>query len=105
LGPLTSGDPGTSGLALDPAARQLVLIEGKLFNRLSAGVKNAPYYDQAARSVACIAEILRRAGREPEAMDALSLLIVAPHARVDDGVFAWDTSVDSIRRKVRRRVE
>ena len=73
LGHFTIGDPGTAGLNLLPDARQLVVIEGKLFNRLSAGVKNAPYYDQAARSVACIAEVLRRAGREPEAMDDLAL--------------------------------
>ena len=105
IGHFTVGDPGTAGLNLLPDARQLVVIEGTLFNRLSAGVKNAPYYDQAARSVACVAEILRRAGREPEAMDDLSLLVVAPQARVDDGIFAWDTTADAIRRKVRRRVE
>ena len=38
-------------------------------------------------------------------MDDLSLLVVAPQARVDDGIFAWDTTADAIRRKVRRRVE
>ena len=38
-------------------------------------------------------------------MDDLSLLVLAPQARVDDGVFAWDTPADAIRRKVRRRVE
>ena len=65
IGHFTIGDPGTAGLALAADARQFVVIEGKLFNRLSAGVKNAPYYDQAARSVACIAEALRRAGRDP----------------------------------------
>ncbi len=85
--------------------RQLVVIEGKLFNRLSSGVKNAPYFDQAARTVACIAEILRRAGREPGAMDDLAFLIIAPQARVDDGIFAGDTTLDAIRRKVRRRTE
>ena len=65
IGHFTVGDPGTAGLNLLPDARQLVVIEGKLFNRLSAGVKNAPYFDQAARSVACVAEILRRAGASP----------------------------------------
>ena len=105
IGHFTIGDPGTAGLSLSPDAKQFVVIEGKLFNRLSSGVKNAPFFDQAARSVACVAEALRRAGRDPEAMDELAFLIIAPQARVDDGVFAWDTSVDAIRRKVRRRVE
>lgn len=105
LGHFTVGDPGTAGLALEPDAAQLVVIEAKLYARLSAGVKNAPYFDQAARTVACMAEILRRAGREAESMDDLSLLIIAPQARIDDGVFAWDSAPDAIRRKVRRRVE
>jgi hypothetical protein len=105
VGHFTIGDPGTAGLTVLPDAKQFVVIECKLFNRLSAGVKNAPYFDQASRSVACMAEALRRAGREPSAVDDLALLVVAPQARIDDGVFAWDTSADAIRRKVRRRVE
>src|SRR5262245_12267215 len=105
IGHFVIGEPGTAGLSLPGDARQFVVIEGKLYNRLSTGVKNAPYYDQAARSVACIAEALRRAGRQPSSMDDLAFLIVAPQARIDDGVFAWDTTLDAIRRKVRRRVE
>ena len=38
-------------------------------------------------------------------MDDLAFLVIAPRLRIDDGVFAWDTSVDAIRRKVRRRVD
>jgi hypothetical protein len=105
LGHFAIGDPGTAGLTLLPDARQLVVFEAKLFARLSAGVKNAPFYDQAARTVACMAEILRRAGRAPDEMDDLALLILAPQARIDDGIFTWDTSPEFIYRKVRRRVE
>jgi hypothetical protein len=105
IGHFTIGNPGTAGLVLKSDARQLVVIEGKLFNRLSAGVRNAPYYDQAARTVACIAESLRRAERDPAGLDDLAFLIIAPAHRVDDGVFSSDTSIDAIRAKVRRRVE
>lgn len=105
IGHFQIGDPGTAGLSLSPEATQFVVVEAKLYNRLSAGVKNAPYFDQAARSVACVAESLRRAERIPADLTDLSFLLIAPQARVDDGVFAWETSVDAIRRKVRRRVE
>jgi hypothetical protein len=88
-----------------PDACQLVVLEAKLYARLSAGVRNAPYYDQAARSVACIAETLRRAERSPEQMEELAFIVIAPEARLDDGIFEWDLAVDAIRRKVRRRVE
>src|SRR3954467_9914502 len=56
IGHFTIGDPGTAGLSLSPEPSQFVVVEGKLFNRLSAGVKNATFYDQAARTVACVAE-------------------------------------------------
>jgi hypothetical protein len=105
LGHFVVGDPGTAALSLSPGAQQLVVFEAKLFARLSAGVRNAPYYDQAARSVACIAEALRRAEIEPEMMKSLSFILVAPQARLDDGIFEWDLTLDAIRRKVRRRVE
>lgn len=105
IGHFNVGNPGTAGLTLKDDARQFVVVEGKLFNRLSAGVKNAPSFDQAARTVACMAESLRRAGREPGALDDLAFLVIAPALRVDDGIFAWDTSLDAIRAKVQRRVE
>src|SRR4051794_27670096 len=105
VGHFSIGDPGTAGLGLLPDARQLVVLEAKLFNRLSTGVRNAPYYDQAARTVACMAEVLRRAGRDPDAMDDLAFLILAPRARIDDGVFEHDAAHEAIGRKVRRRVE
>ncbi|WP_165069096.1 hypothetical protein [Paludisphaera rhizosphaerae] len=105
VGHFTVGDPGTAGLALQRDASQLVVVEAKLYARLSTGVKNAPYFDQAARTVACMAEILRRAERPAEEMDDLALVILAPQARIDDGVFAWDAAPEAVLRKVRRRVE
>ena len=91
LGHFAIGDPGTAGLSLAPDARQFTVIEGKLYNRLSPGVRNAPSYDQAARTVACVAEVLRRVERDPASVDDLAYLILAPQARIDDGVFAWET--------------
>jgi hypothetical protein len=105
LGHFVIGDPGTAALSLMPGARQLLVFEAKLFARLSAGVRNAPYYDQAARSVACVAETLRRAERAPEKMEELAFILLAPQARLDDGIFEWDLALDAIRRKVRRRIE
>jgi len=104
IGHFRIGDPGSSGLTLATDARQFVLLEVKLFNRLSSGVKNAPFFDQAARSVACMAEVLRRANREPNQFDDLAFLILAPQSRIDDGVFARETDIESIRSKVRSRV-
>ena len=105
IGHFRIGEPGTSGLTLASDARQFVLLEAKLFNRLSSGVKNAPSFDQAARSVACMAEVLRRSAVDPAEVDDLAFLILAPQARIDDGVFARDTALEAIRAKGRQRVE
>ncbi len=105
IGHFAIGDPGTAGLALARDATQLVVLEAKLYSPLAAGVKNAPFYDQAARTVACMAEVLRRAERDACDLDVLEFLLLAPRVRIDDGAFTWTANVDSIRRKVRRRIE
>ena len=53
---------------LKAAATQLVIAEAKLGSGLSSGVRNAPGFDQAARNVACMANMLYRVGRKPNAL-------------------------------------
>ncbi len=105
IGHFTTGNRGWADLVLLPDARQLVVLEGKMSSRLSSGVKNAPWYDQAARTVACIAEILKRADRHPIELEALAFHVVAPRRRIEEGVFLDETAPGSILRRVRRRVE
>jgi hypothetical protein len=103
LGQFEVGARGAVDLALNPDATQFVIVEAKLYGRLSAGVKNAPYFDQAARSVACMAETLRRADRPSEFLETLSLIVVAPGSRIAEGVFDRELTTGSIRAKVQRR--
>ena len=63
IGHLNIGRRGATDLSLRPDATRFAVIEAKIYGKLSPGVRNAPFFDQAARSVACIAEILRRADR------------------------------------------
>ena len=49
-------------------AIQLIVIESKIYSPLSAGTRNAPGFDQAARSIACMTELLTRANRSPSHM-------------------------------------
>jgi hypothetical protein len=105
VGHFSTGNRGWADIVLTPDARQLVVVEGKMFSRFSSGVKNAPWYDQAARTVACMAEVLRRADRHPIEMEDLTFCLAAPRKRIDEGVFADETSRGAVLRKVRRRVE
>jgi hypothetical protein len=104
VGHFVVGRSGRADLTLAEAATQLVVIEAKMFSRLSSGVSHARYYDQAARNVACMAEVLHRAGRDASSMKQLGFFVVAPQSQIDDGVFGDLVSHRSVRKKVERRV-
>jgi hypothetical protein len=97
--------PGERGEAvLLPTAKQLVVIEAKLGSPLSAGVKNDPDFDQAARNVACMAHLVGTAKISPRSMERLSFYVVAPEAQVHAGLFGELVTKGSIHRKVANRV-
>lgn len=108
IGHIHIGRRGATDLSLRSEAidnPQLAVVEAKMYGKLSAGVKNAPFFDQAARSVACLAEILRRADRSPAEMGVLGFTLVAPRSRIDEGVFDDALNPRSLRHKVQARVE
>jgi len=104
IGHFKIGDSGEGDLALDAGAKQFVLLEAKVNSKLSPGVKNAPGFDQAARSVACVAHILSIAGVRPEQMPGLGFFVVAPASQIARDNFSNELRKDSIRRKVEVRV-
>lgn len=105
IGHFTIGDQGKADLALLPSATQFIALEAKIYSRLSATVKNAPYYDQAARNVACIAEVLRRANQPPAMVKALAFYVLAPKSQIDKSMFRQDLNKESIKHKVEQRVQ
>src|SRR3990172_7415404 len=104
IGHFSIGKTGKADLSLQPDARQFVVLEAKLFSGLASKVKNASYFDQAARSVACIAEVLCRANREPARLDRLGFYLLAPASQMSKHVFTRFLSKDSINDKVEQRV-
>jgi len=99
---VASGARGDATLL--PNAKQFVVTEAKLGSGLSAGTKNAPAYDQAARNVACMAYMLDKEGIDPNTVDRLAFYVVAPDAQIKSGVFADLVTKESIERKVRERI-
>jgi hypothetical protein len=104
IGHFTIGSAGKTDLVLNPDATHFVLLEAKLYSGLSKGVKNAKYYDQAARSVACIAEVLKRADCNPDAFSQLGFYVVAPAEQIKSRTFSRNLDKKSIMDKVERRV-
>jgi hypothetical protein len=93
-----------AGLTLSADATQLVLLEAKMFSPLSRGITNARYYDQAARTMACMAWTISQSGRSVDEFDSLGFYVVAPEEQISRGVFSAQIDKSSIREKVGRRV-
>ena len=91
-------------LSLRQDATQFVVIEAKMSSGLSRGTKRARDFDQAARNVACMAEVLHRASRAPGDMSSLAFFVTAPQSQIDADNFGDVVTKESIRGKVRERV-
>ena len=91
-------------LSLRPDATQFVVIEAKMSSGLSRGTTNARDFDQAARNVACMAEVLHRASRAPDAMSSLAFFVTAPQSQIEAEIFGDLVTKESIRGKVIARV-
>jgi hypothetical protein len=87
-----------------PNARQLVVVEAKLGSALSSGVKNSRTYEQAARNVACMANMLATKNISPKSLERLGFYLVAPRGQIEAGVFGDLVSKSSVRSKVEIRV-
>ena len=85
IGNYKIGLNGAGDLSLTSDAEHLVVLEAKMFSKLSPGVTHARYYNQAARTVACMAEVLRRADRKPALLQRLSFFVIAPQQQIDSG--------------------
>ena len=105
IGHFAIGNAGKGDLSLLPDGTHFVALEAKMFSPLSPGTTNARYYNQAARYVACIAEVLRQADRRPPEMSRLGFYIVAPQSQIAKEVFTKHVSHSSIQEVVKRRVD
>ncbi len=105
IGHFEIGRAGQADLSVLPDATELKVVEAKMFSKLSKGTTHAPRYNQAARNVACIAEILRLADRKPSKFQSLGFYVLAPKEQIDAGVFARFLTKQSLERVVRERVE
>jgi hypothetical protein len=105
VGHVTIGTGALANTTLVDGASQFLVTEAKLFSPLSAGVTHARDFDQTARNVACIAEVLRRADRHPRQLASLGFFVVAPTEQIEEKqLFRSLLSQASIREKVSRRV-
>jgi hypothetical protein len=104
IGNFVIGANRDGDLTLSEDGSRLMVIEAKMFSKLSAGVKNASYYNQAARNVGCIAEVLCRAEISPEKFRKLGFFLIAPEEQIKGNVFAEHMTLPNIQKIVNHRV-
>jgi hypothetical protein len=104
IGHFSVGAKAKTDFELLPSARQFTVVEAKMGSPLSSGVSNAPYFDQAARSVACMAEALARGDIRPSTLERLDFIVLAPRCSIARGTFSDEMDAGSIRSKVEKRV-
>jgi hypothetical protein len=104
IGHFLIGTTAFANATLARGATQFVVTEAKLFSLLSPRVTNASYFDQAARNVACIAEVLANAERQPKDFSSLGFYVIAPSERIKLNLFRSALTKQSIQAKVERRV-
>ena len=106
IGNFIIGEAAKGDLSISSNAKHLVVLEAKMDSELSSSVKNAKNYDQAARDVACMAEVLKRGKRPANEFLRLGFYVLAPYDQIKKKKsFKMKTSKDSIRRKVEDRIK
>jgi len=94
-----------SEFILNSCATTFIVTEAKMFSKLSPRTSNCNYYNQAARNVGCIAEVLSRVDLKPEKLDRLGFYVLAPESRINDGIFSRYMEKEHIHKTVKRRVD
>lgn len=105
IGHIQIGAKAKADLDLEPSATQFTMVEAKVGSPLSKGTSTAKYFDQAARNVACMAEVITRAGIEASNLIRLDFIVLSPRYSIEKGSFEEEMQPDSIREKVRKRVD
>lgn len=104
VGHFSVGNLGSADVCLNKEAKQLIIVEAKMFSPLRAGTRNVVDFDQAARSIACIVELLAQAKISPERLHRLAFYVAAPEGQIENGLFSNQLSPVSVKAKVEKRI-
>ncbi len=98
--------PTRTGLTLVNDTTQFIVCEAKMFSLLRESVGNAPEYDQAARTVACMAETVSQLFK-PDGVEKIDVgfYVLAPRQQIEARLFDDAVNEQSIEHKIDSRIE
>ena len=105
IGNFTIDSETKSGLRLNRKAKQFIVLEAKMKSGLSQGVKNSLFYDQASRTIACMAKEIQESKNQVDDLISTGFYIVAPQKQIQRGIFEKNLDIDYISQTVDKRIK
>jgi hypothetical protein len=104
-GDIVIGNEGKTDVKLNDSCRQFVVVESKMSSSYSEGITNAPTYNQAARTVACMSKVIALSGQPVATIGDIAFYTLAPKSQIAKvKTFQEFTDVDHIRDTVQNRI-
>jgi len=102
VGDFTIGNNGAGDVKLKDNCRQFTVIEAKMYSLFSRGTKNAPDYNQAARTLACMCNVLIEA---KQTVNNIGFYVFLPQSQIDnEKSFREMINIENVKQVVLNRV-
>ncbi len=106
IGNIAVGKKGKYDVFLLDPCKQFLVLEAKLFSKLSGGTTRIRGYNQVARSTACMASVLWEARYPTAEFTSLGYYVLAPEQEIETESSFYDfLDKESLRQSVLDRVE
>ncbi|MEW5920984.1 MAG: hypothetical protein AB1796_08595 [Bacillota bacterium] len=100
------GKTGRGDVFLVEPFVQFIVLEAKLFSKFSGGTTRAPGFNQAARNIACMANVAARSSCSIKDFKSLGFYLLAPEAQIKgEPSFTEFMQKESVYQNVLSRVE
>lgn len=77
-----TGKTSFNGLSFVEYTSHFCVIEAKMYSKLSKGIRNSENYNQAARNIACICELMREKSETNLKYDKIAFYILLPEIQI-----------------------
>lgn len=106
IGNFSIGNNGFGDLKLSKECKQFIVIEAKIFSRYSKGTKNAPDYNQVARNVACMCNIISDSQKDLDKFEEIKFYTFLPEEQIEkEKSFEKYIVKENIKSVVKKRID
>ena len=105
-GNIEIGDKGDSDIKLAKNCKQFIVTEAKIFSKYSAGITKIENYNQAARNIACMYQIVENSDQSYHDIEEIAFYTLLPKSQIEnERTFTEYTSVEHILETIENRIK